>query len=99
MRDTELEILRRRIEKLEALVRPLDAARTAVRSSDDRVLAALADQVGVDIARLQGDERTRAVTGARRVVARALREAGWSIGRTARALRKDHRTVREMTTK
>lgn len=96
MRETELEALRRRVERLEGIVRPLLAAATAVRSSDDRTLAALADQVGVDIARLQGDERTRAVTAARRVVARILREAGWSIGRTARALRKSHRTVKEM---
>ncbi|HLP07931.1 MAG TPA: hypothetical protein VK178_07180 [Opitutaceae bacterium] len=93
----ELEILRRRVEKLESLVRPLMAAQEAGRSSDDKTVAAIADQVGVDIARLQGDERTRAVTAARRVVAKILRtEAGWSIGRVARALRKDHRTVREM---
>ena len=94
---TEIELLRRRVEELERLVRPLRSARTAARHGDDAVLAALADQVGVDIARLQGDERTRTVTAARRVVARILRaEAGWSIGRVARVLRKDHRTVREM---
>ena len=96
MRETEIEALRRRVEELERLVRPLRAARTAARHGDDAVLAGLADTVGVDIARLQGDERTREVTAARRVVARILREAGWSIGRTARALRKDRKTVSEM---
>ena len=97
MRETEIEALRRRVDELERLVRPLRPTRTMDRHGDDAVLAALADQVGVDLARLQGGERTRAVTAARRVTARILtREAGWSIGRTARALRKDHRTVREM---
>lgn len=97
MRETEIEALRRRVEELERLVRPLRPTRTMARHGDDAVLAALADQVGVDIARLQGGERTRAVTAARRVAARILtREVGWSIGRTARSLRKDHRTVREM---
>ena len=93
----ELEALRRRVQKLEALVRPILTAQAAGRSSDDRILAALADQVGVDIARLQGDERPRGVTAARRVVARTLHtEAGWTIGRIARVMRKDHRSVREM---
>jgi hypothetical protein len=46
---------------------------------------------------LQGDERTRGVTAARKVAARILSaEVVWSTGRIARALRKDHRTVREM---
>lgn len=94
---TEIELLRRRVEELERLVRPLRSARTAARHGDDAVLAALADQVGVDIARLQGDERTRTVTAARKVVARILNtEAGWTPGRIARAMRKDKRTVGEM---
>lgn len=97
MRETEIEALRRRVEVLERIVRPLRSARTAARHGDDAVLAALADQVGVDIARLQGDERTRTVTAARRVVARILHtEADWTPGRIARALRKDCSTVREM---
>ena len=94
---TEIELLRRRVEELERIVRPLRSARTAARHGDDAVLAALADQVGVDIARLQGDERTRTVTTARKVVARILNtEAGWTPGRIARAMRKDKRTVGEM---
>lgn len=93
----ELQVIRLRLEKLEALVRPLLTAQAAGRSSDDRILAALADQVGVDAARLQGDERTRGVTAARRVVARTLHtEAGWTIGRIARVMRKDHRSTRAM---
>lgn len=97
MRETEIEALRRRVEELERLVRPLRPTRTMARHGDDAVLAALADQVGVDIARLQGGERTRAVTAARRVAARILtREVGWSIGRTARSLRKDRSSVLDM---
>lgn len=96
-RETELEILRRRIAQLEALVRPLLAAREAGRSGDDKFVAALADEVGVDIARLQGAERPRNVTSARRVVAGILHtQAQWSVGRIARALRKDRQTVAAM---
>ena len=97
MRETEIEALRRRVEVLERIVRPLCSARTAARHGDDAVLAGLADTVGVDIARLQGDERTRAVTAARRVVARILHtEAGWTRGRIARALRKTTQAVQGM---
>jgi chromosomal replication initiation ATPase DnaA len=97
---TEIETLRRRIEALEQLVRPLKAAGDAMRSSDDRVLAAIAEQLGVATERIQGDERARAVTGARRVAARILRmEARWSIGRIARVLRKDKATVLGMLQK
>ena len=97
MRETEIEALRLRVEVLERIVRPLCSARTAARHGDDAVLAALADQVGVDIARLQGDERARAVTAARRVVARILHtEADWTPGRIARALRKTTQAVQGM---
>lgn len=93
----ELVALRRRVEELEALVRPLRAAQAAGRSGDDRLLAAVADVVGVDLARIQGDERARNVTAARRVVADILhRESGWTPGRIARAMRKSVPSVRGM---
>lgn len=93
----EIEALRRRVEQLERIVRPLLAARSAARHGDDAVLGALADQLGVDVARLQGDERTRTVTAARRVAARILNtEAGWTAGRIARVMRKDRTTIKDM---
>lgn len=93
----DIDTLRRRVETLERIVRPLAAARTAARTSDDAVVGALADQIGVDIARLQGDERTRGVTAARKVAARILaEEVGWTAGRIARALRKDKSSVSGM---
>lgn len=96
----EIEALRRRVEDLEKITRPLLAADMAARSGDDAFLAALAGQVGVTVARLQGSERTRSVTAARRVIAQILAtEAGWGIGRIARALRKDKATVSEMLRK
>lgn len=89
--------LERRLEELEALVRPLRAARTAVRSSDDEVGRGLASIVGVDWQRLQGAERTRNVTAARKVVAQILNtEYGWTPGRIARALRKSTPAARTM---
>lgn len=60
----------------------------------------MADQIGVDIARLQGDERTRGVTAARKVAARILsEEVGWTAGRIARALRKTKQSVSGMLRK
>lgn len=95
--ENEIEALRRRVLELERIVRPLQAARTPARTSDDEVIGALADQIGVDIARMQGDERTRGVTAARKVAAQILAaEAGWSAGRIARALRKTKQSVSGM---
>lgn len=92
--------LERRIAELEGLTRPLRAARTALRSSDERILADLAEVVGVAGARLQGDERGRNVTAARRVVAEILNtECGWTPGRIARAMRKSLSTVQRMVGK
>lgn len=95
--NARLAALERRLDALEAITRPLRAARTAVRSSDDEVARVLASIVGVDWQRLQGDERGRNVTAARRVVAEILRsEYGWTPGRIARAMRKHLRTVQAM---